>query len=48
MRNWNFNEVIKKLILLKLKAFKCTLFTLNILHIDSMGLLKMYNTESNY
>ena len=48
MRNRNFNEVIKKSILLKLKAFKCTLFTVNILHIDSMGLLKMYNTKSNY
>ena len=48
MRNRNFNEVIKKSILLKLKAFKCTLFTVNILHIDSMGLLKMYNTKINY
>ena len=35
MRNRNFNEVIKKSILLKLKAFKCTLFTVNILHIIS-------------
>ena len=35
MRNQKFNEVIKKSILLKLKSFKCTLFTVNILHIIS-------------